>query len=94
MKNVQFIGLSVEELISGIKDELVPELKKQLSQEFQPKQPEELMTRKEVCDLFQIDLSTLHRWRKEEKMPSYGIGNRVYFKRSEVEAMLTENKLS
>lgn len=44
----------------------------------------ELMTRNEVAALFKINLSTLHSWTKDEKLISYGIGGRVYYKRSEV----------
>jgi excisionase family DNA binding protein len=49
----------------------------------------ELLTRNQVCELLDIDLSTLHHWRKKGKITAQGIGSRVYFKRSDVEAALT-----
>jgi excisionase family DNA binding protein len=94
MSTIQFIGTNPTDLITELKNVLIPELKAQLSAQFQPKEPTEYLTRSEVCKLLKIDLSTLHRWRKENVIPSYGVGNRVYFKRSEVEQIINKNKLS
>ena len=94
MSTIQFIGTNPTDLITELKNVLIPELKAQLSAQFQPKEPTEYLTRSEVCKLLKIDLSTLHRWRKDNTIPSYGMGNRVYFKRSEVDAIINENKLS
>ncbi len=94
MDSIQFIGTTPHDLILKLKDSLIPELTSQLSAQFQPVQPTEYLTRSEVCKLLKIDLSTLHRWRKEGHIPSYGFGNRVYFKRSEVDNIINQNKLS
>lgn len=93
MSAIQFIGTTPSDLISEIKLAIIPDLKRELSAEFQPKQPTEYLTRSEVCDLLQIDLSTLHRWRKEGIIAGYGIANRVYFKRNEIEELIDKNKL-
>lgn len=87
---IQFIGTNPTDLIKELENSLIPKL----SAQFQPKEPTEYLTRSEVCKLLKIDLSTLHRWRKEKMIPSYGFGNRVYFKRNEVEQIINENKLS
>jgi excisionase family DNA binding protein len=94
MSTIQFIGTNPTDLITELKNSLIPELTAHLSAQFQPKQPTEYLTRSEVCKLLKIDLSTLHRWRKENLIPSYGFGNRVYFKREEVEQIINQNKLS
>ncbi len=94
MSLIQFVSTNPADLIKELKDSLIPELKTQLSAQFQPVQPTEYLTRSEVCKLLKIDLSTLHRWRKEGHIPSYGFGNRVYFKRSEVDNIINQNKLS
>lgn len=94
MSTIQFIGTNPTDLITELKNVLIPELKAQLSAQFQPKEPTEYLTRSEVCKLLKIDLSTLHRWRKENIIPCYGMQNRVYFKRSEVEQIINKNKLS
>lgn len=94
MRNIQFIGITPNDLITELKNSLIPELTEQLSAQFQPKQPTEYLTRSEVCKLLKIDLSTLHRWRRDGIVPSYGIANRIFFKRSEVEHLININKLT
>lgn len=87
MSTIQFIQVTPEQLqmaiIEGVNEHL-----KELKQYFQPKQPTEYLTRNEVKELLKIDLSSVHNWTKKGKLKSYGIGNRVYYKRSEVEASI------
>jgi excisionase family DNA binding protein len=59
-----------------------------IKQNFEPKAPAELLTRNEVAEMLKCDLSTIHNWTKKGKLIPYGIGNRVYYKRTEVEAVL------
>lgn len=70
-------------LFQGLQNQLI-----ELKQFFEPKAPSEYLTRSEVADLFKCDLSTIHNWTKKRKLKSYGIGNRVYYKRSEIESAL------
>jgi hypothetical protein len=60
----------------------------ELKQNFVPKEPPEFMTRGEVAEMLKVDLSTLFNWNKKGKLIPYGIGNRVYYKRSDIEAVL------
>ncbi|MFD1314223.1 helix-turn-helix domain-containing protein [Namhaeicola litoreus] len=46
------------------------------------------LTRKEAAALLSINLSTLWSYTKSGKIPCYSIGNRIYYKRSEIEASL------
>lgn len=94
MSTIQFFGTNPTDLITELKNSLIPELTAQLSTQFQPIQPTEYLTRSEVCKLLKIDVSTLHRWRKDGTIPSFGMGNRVYFKRSEIDQLINKNKLS
>lgn len=90
-KQIQFIQVSPEELESNILkgvDKRLSELKK----DFQPKEPTELLTRKEVAQLLKCDVSTVYRWTEKGLLKKYGIGNAVYYKRSEVEQALIELK--
>ncbi len=45
---------------------------------------DELLTRDEAAKLLKINISTLYNWTRKGKIPSYGIGYRVYYKRSEI----------
>jgi excisionase family DNA binding protein len=79
-------NLSIEQLNSlfkGLELQLL-----ELKQNFEPKAPAEYLTRNEVAELLKCDLSTVHNWTKRGNLIPYGIGNRVYYKRSEVEAVL------
>ncbi|UOU98989.1 helix-turn-helix domain-containing protein [Chryseobacterium daecheongense] len=93
MSAIQFIGTTPTDLIQEIKKEIIPELKEQLKEEFQPKEPTSYLTRNEVCEMLHIDLSTLHRWRKEGTLIAYGLGNRIYFKRNEIDEFINRNRL-
>ena len=55
---------------------------------FEPKAPTELLTRKEVAEMFKCDLSTVHNWTKKGILKKYGTGNSIFYKRSEVESAL------
>ena len=59
-----------------------------LKRNYQPKQPEEYLTRHEVADLLKIDKSTVHNHVKKGVLKQYGIGGKVYYKRSEIEAKM------
>lgn len=84
---LQLIEISAEQfremIISGVKSEL-----EKLKSEFQPKQPTEYLTRQQVKELLDVDLSTVHNWTKRGKLQAYGIAGRVYYKRSEVDQVL------
>lgn len=91
-EQIQFISITPEQLqttiIEGVKIQL-----NELKIHFQPKTPNEYLTRNEVADLLKIDLSTLYNWTKSKKLISYGIGARVYYKRKEIEnAIIKINK--
>ena len=72
-----------EAILKGV-DERINDLKAN----FQPKEPTEYLTRNEVKELLKVDLSTIHNYTKKGKLKSYGIGNREYYKRHEVENVL------
>jgi len=44
----------------------------------------DLLTRVEVCQLLSFNKTSLWKHTKSGKLKSYGIGNRVYYKRGEV----------
>ena len=62
-----------------IKDELL-EVRKQL----QEKDSDVLMSRQETCEFLKISITTLWQWTKKGKIESYGIGNRVYYKKEDL----------
>ena len=88
MQTLQINNLEVNELQTLIEDSV-----KKVLDAIQPKEePTELITRKETASILGITLVTLNSWSKFGKIPSYRIGTRVRYKRSEVLESL--NKVS
>jgi excisionase family DNA binding protein len=72
-------GYSLEQLAEALK----PLFETQTATE--PKETENpLLTRDEVCKLLSFNKTSLWKHTKSGKLKSYGIGNKVYYKRSEV----------
>jgi hypothetical protein len=59
-----------------------------LKKNFEPKSPDEYLTRSEVAKMLKCDLSSIHNWTVKGKLKKYCICNRVYYKRSEVESAI------
>ncbi|TAL62562.1 MAG: DNA-binding protein [Bacteroidetes bacterium] len=87
MKNSTLIHDVTPEQITSLFEGLQNQLA-ELKKNFEPKIPNEYLTRNEVAEMLKCDLSTIHNWTKKGKLIPYGIGNRVYYKRNEVEAVL------
>jgi len=88
MQTVQFIQTTPQELqnqiTEGVKNQLQEFLKL-----YQPKQPNEYLTRSEVAQMFNVDISTVHNWGKSGKIKPLSLGARIYFLRSDIEQSLT-----
>lgn len=84
MDTVQFIQTTPQQLADliteGVKIQL-QEFKKNLDSQ---QANDELLTREETCKFLSIDSSTLWAWTNKGKVKAYGIGNRRYYKRSEL----------
>lgn len=89
MSHLQFIQITPEQLqesiLHGVKQQL-----DELKEFYQPKEPEEYLTRAEVAKLLKVDISTVHNWSKAGKLKRHALGNRVYYKRSEIEEAIKE----
>lgn len=82
-------GITLEQLKEGLLEAIERRLKESDSN------PESLgnekyLTRKEVAKLLSISLPTLHDWCKKRILNSYRMGNRVYFKSSEIDQSLVQ----
>jgi len=60
----------------------------ELKQHLEPKQPNGYLKSTQVAKMLDIDISTVYYWTINGKLTKYCIGNRVYYKRDEVEAAL------
>ena len=69
----------VSQIKSGIEE---------LRKNYEPKNPTELLTVQEVAKLLKVDRSTLWNWQQKQTLVPYGIGARVYYRRSDIENAL------
>ncbi|WP_343705566.1 helix-turn-helix domain-containing protein [Flavobacterium sp.] len=71
-------GITIQELA----DAIAPLL--QGNSILQESDPSEFITREEACKILSINKTSLWKHTKSGKLKSYGIGNRVLYKRSEI----------
>mgnify|MGYP006076802905 FL=1 len=83
--------LNTADLTQLIKDGVKSQLE-DFKETFNTHNPDELLTREETCKYFQIDSSTLWHWTNKGKVTAYGIGNRRYYKKTELLESLTALK--
>ena len=79
MNNQIFLnGITIEQLAEVLKPLLLAKTQEQNLSE------NPLLTRDEVCELLSFNKTSLWKHTKSGRLKSYGIGNRVYYKREEV----------
>ena len=89
MSNFQFIQVSPEDLAVLIKQsvkECLPDFPIQKDSD-----QKEILTRSETARLFSISLVCLHDWMKKKIVKPYKVGNKTFFKHSEVMEVLTSS---
>jgi excisionase family DNA binding protein len=87
MEQIQFIQFTPNELSDLISNKIKAHLVEHFSN-FTPAakvEPEqELISRKEAAALLKVSLVTIHEWCNHDILHYYKMGNRTYFKRSEI----------
>jgi excisionase family DNA binding protein len=85
---IQLIQITEEKLTSTIVESFKKELEI-LKSQFQPQQPTEWISRNDVAKMLGVSHTTLYSWNRKKILIAYSIGNRVYYKRDEVNNALT-----
>jgi len=86
MNTIILSGLTPDDLLLRIEQIIDSKLGRQ--PHLKTEDASEYITRKEVAKLLKVCLPTLHDWTKLGWLQSYKMGNRVLYKRHEVEAAL------
>lgn len=85
MSTIQLIQVTPDELVNLIKDGVKAELQTLSARLAQPQTDQkELLTRKETSVFFSVSLVTIHDWMNEGIIKPYKVGNRTFFKHSEL----------
>ena len=81
-----FTVMPISELLELIKKSVAEsfdnELKTFLKNSM--KEEEQLLKIEEACELLKVSKVTIHKWKKQNKIRSYRIGRKIYFKKSEL----------
>jgi hypothetical protein len=85
------IHASLEDLSELFKQDRKIQLE-DLKKELNYQKTDDLLTRKEAYEFLKVDSSTLWDWTNKGKVIAYGIGNRRYYKKSELLDSLTPLK--
>lgn len=91
MTQIQVFQLSIEDLSTMIRQSVATELQKVsnfISTTPKDDDSDKILTRKEVCELFGVTEATLFNWNNEKILVNYKVGRRVYYKKSDVLALL------
>jgi len=83
-KQIILQGTTPEALTNLISENVKAQLLELKNELLNKEANDTLLTRDETCKLLQIDSSTLWHWTNKGKVTAYGIGNRRYYKRSEL----------
>jgi hypothetical protein len=93
MENIILSPIDTDILIHRIAERTVELLKREKPHPHtQPDNSGELFTRLETLSYLRITGATLWRWEKQNKIKSYGISGKRYFKKSEIDASLIQKK--
>jgi excisionase family DNA binding protein len=66
---------------------------KALDEKLKPTEPQnDYLTRNEVVELLKVSYVTIHDWTNKGFLKSYRLGNKVFYKRAEIDAAMVEIK--
>ena len=83
---IQMIQVTPNELANLISESVRTQIQELVnaSTKEQPKTENDLLSRKETADFFKVSVVSIHTWMKDGIIKPYKIGNRTYFKKSEL----------
>ena len=91
-KTIEIQEITVDELADKVADKLLNKIKHYLD-DLQTNESDVYLTRQETADFLKINITTLWHWTNKGKIKSYGIGNRRYYNKQEIIALLKMNEL-
>jgi diketogulonate reductase-like aldo/keto reductase len=91
-KKIEIQEITVDELANKVADKLLNKIKHYLD-DLHTNASDVYLTRQETADFLKINITTLWNWTNKGKIKSYGIGNRRYYNKQEIIALLKKNEL-
>jgi excisionase family DNA binding protein len=87
-----FVTMPLEEFKKYIYD-IVKNVFTEFHQPLTAKDSDEIMTIEDVAKFLTTSEVTIHKWKKQKKIPFYRIGRRVYFKKNEIVLAMNSSQL-
>ncbi len=86
MQQIQLFQVTPNELANLISESVKTQIQELVNatNKEQPKDENDLLSRKETADFFKVSLVSIHAWMKDGIIKPYKVGNRTYFKKSEL----------
>ncbi len=86
MGTIQMIQVTPNELAYLISESVKTQIQELVNATNKQQQKEEsdLLSRKEAADFLKVSLVSIHAWMKDGIIKPYKVGNRTYFKKSEL----------
>jgi hypothetical protein len=86
MGTIQMIQVTPNELAYLISESVRTQIQELVNSnnKEQPKDQNDLLSRKETAEFFKVSLVSIHSWMKDGIIKPYKVGNRTYFKKSEL----------
>jgi hypothetical protein len=95
METTQITTVTPKELVDLISESVKTQIKELSSYltNNPSKEAKEFLTRKQTADLFHVSLVTIHEWQNNGTLKVYKMGNRSFFKYSELlETLYNSNR--
>jgi excisionase family DNA binding protein len=92
MQGIVLDSISRDEFQNLIRECVREELYSQSQEKAESSQETELIDSKEAASLLRVSLPTLHKWKKQGRIPFQRIGTRIRFNKAEVLATIGGRK--
>ncbi len=92
---LNLVHVSIEDMTSIMREVVATELQKVKELiSLIPKEDDsdKILTREEVCKLLKVSTTTLFNWNNDKILENHKVGRRVYYKKSDVLAVLNPLK--
>ena len=73
--------------IESLKSELA-----EIKLNLQPKEPDKYLGRKEVAELLNVNISSIHNYTVKGILTAFQLGGKIYYKKADIEAAMIELK--
>ena len=85
------VSVTIADLMEFHKD-VIADTKKELEDAIVADNEERYLSEKQVCDILDVDSSTLWRWKKKDYLSPVKIGGKNRYKKSEINRILNNDK--